>query len=266
MLDELLVTPGSSVRLSSYKTNETFGWDKEWAQAELVIQLERLQALQTRLYAESTRAVLVVLQARDAGGKDGVIRNVLTGVNPAGVRVTSFKVPVGQEAAHDYLWRIHAACPAKGEIGVFNRSHYEDVLVVRVKKLVPKAQWQRRFRHICEFEQMLADEGTTIVKIYLNVSKEEQRERFQDRVDDPEERWKFRLGDLDDRKLWAEYTKAYQDAFAATSTDAAPWHIVPGDRKWARDLAVAKLLVSTLEGLDPQLPPPEPGIEGLQVT
>jgi PPK2 family polyphosphate:nucleotide phosphotransferase len=250
------VTPGSSVRLSSYKTDETFGWDKAWAQAELVTQLERLQALQTRLYAESSRAVLVVLQARDAGGKDGVIRNVLTGVNPAGVRVTSFKVPAGPETAHDYLWRVHAACPAKGEIGVFNRSHYEDVLVVRVKKLVAKAQWHRRYHHIREFEQMLTDEGTTIVKIYLNVSKEEQRKRFQDRVDDPEERWKFRLGDLEDRKLWSEYTRAYQDAFTATSTDDAPWHIVPGDRKWSRDLAVAILLVATLERLDPQLPAP----------
>ncbi|MGD9703118.1 MAG: PPK2 family polyphosphate kinase [Acidimicrobiia bacterium] len=266
MLDELLVPPGSSVRLSSFEPGETFGWDKEEANLELVTQLERLRALQTRLYVESTRSVLVVLQARDAGGKDGVIRNIFTGVNPSGVKVTSFKVPAGSEAEHDYLWRVHAACPAKGEIGIFNRSHYEDVLVVRVKQLVPKDRWRRRYRHIREFERMLSDEGTTIVKIYLNVSKEEQRERFQDRIDDPEERWKFRIGDLDDRKLWPEYTKAYEEAFAETSTAEAPWHVVPGDKKWARDLAVAKLLVETLERLDPQFPEPEPGLEGLKVT
>jgi PPK2 family polyphosphate:nucleotide phosphotransferase len=266
MLDKLLVPPGSSVRLASRRTNETFGWEKEQAKLELLSEVERLQSLQMRLYAEGKRAVLIVLQALDAAGKDGTIRNIFTGVNPAGVKVTSFKVPAGREVEQDYLWRVHAACPAKGEIGVFNRSHYEDVLVVRVKKFVPKARWQQRYRHIREFERMLAEEGTTIVKLYLHISPEEQRARLQDRIDDPTERWKFRLGDLEDRKLWPEYTKAYEAAFKETSTEEAPWYVVPADRKWVRDLAVAKLLVATLERLDPQLPPPEPGIDGLTVT
>jgi PPK2 family polyphosphate:nucleotide phosphotransferase len=257
--------PGSRVHLNLKNPKETFGYNKETAAADLAPVMERLDHLQHRLFAEGKQALLVVLQARDAAGKDGVIRTVFTGLNPAGLRVTSFKVPAGAEAEHDYLWRVHAAVPQKGQIGVFNRSHYEDVLVVRVRNLVPEARWSKRFEHIRNFEQMLADEGTTIVKLFLNISSEEQRERFQDRIDDPEEQWKFRAGDLEDRKLWDKYTKAYDDALTETNTADAPWFVIPADHKWARNLAVANVLVDALERMDPQLPPAEPGIEGLKV-
>ena len=174
-------------------------------------------------------------------------------------------MPGGPEAQHDYLWRVHAEVPAKGLIGIFNRSHYEDVLVVRVKNFAPRAVWSKRYEHIRGFEQLLADEGTTVVKCFLNVSKDEQRKRLQERVDDPEKRWKFRLGDLDDRKLWAKYQQAYQEAIGRTSTAAAPWYVVPADRNWVRNLAVAKILLHHLEKLDPKMPPPEDGIDGLVV-
>jgi PPK2 family polyphosphate:nucleotide phosphotransferase len=266
VFEQLRVKPGSKVSLAKRATDETFGWDKEQAKADLVEELAKLAELQTRLFAEEQRSVLVVLQAMDAAGKDGTIRSIFTGVNPAGVRVTSFGVPAGAEVAHDYLWRVHGATPAKGQIGVFNRSHYEDVLVVRVKKFVPKERWSKRYEHIRGFEQMLSDEGTRIVKIYLHVSPEEQAARLQDRIDDPAERWKFRLGDLDDRKLWPAFMKAYQDAMAETSTKQAPWFVVPADRKWVRNLVIAKLLVATLQEMDPQLPPPDAGIDGLKVV
>lgn len=264
--DELIVEPGKRAGLSRRKPDETFGWEKERAQADLAEEIAELAALQTRLYAEGSQALLVVLQAMDAAGKDGVIRSIFTGLNPAGVRVTSFKVPAGRETEQDYLWRVHANCPARGEIGVFNRSHYEDVLVVRVKGFVPEARWKRRYRHIAEFERLLADEGTRIVKLFLHVSEDEQRARLQDRVDDPEERWKFRAGDLDDRALWKQYHEAYEDAIEATSTADAPWFVIPADHKWVRNLAVARVLRHALEDLDPQLPPPEAGIEGITVV
>ena len=182
--------------------------------AELEHVKVKLDEMQQRLAAEATRSVLLVLQATDAAGKDGTIRSILSGLNPAGVQVTSFKVPGGRETAQDYLWRVHAACPGDGEIGVFNRSHYEDVLVVRVKGFAPEAVWSKRYRHINEFERMLRDEGTSVVKCFLNVSKAEQARRFQDRIDDPAKGWKFREGDLVDRKLWAKYSEAYEDAIS----------------------------------------------------
>ena len=252
--------------LADHDPAATFGWTKAAAQAELAGELDALSELQTRLFAERTRALLVVLQAMDAGGKDGVIRSVLTGVNPAGVEVSSFGVPSEEERAHDYLWRIHRRAPERGRIGVFNRSHYEDVLVVRVKGLVPAAQWRRRYRHIRDLERMLVDEGTAIVKLFLHVSAEEQRRRLQDRIDSPDERWKFRAGDLDERARWDAYQLAFRDALRETSTDGAPWFVVPADRKWVRNLAVARILRDALARLDPQYPPPEPGIEGLVVT
>ena len=202
----------------------------------------------------------------DAAGKDGVIRSVLTGINPAGLDVVSFGVPSEEELAHDYLWRIHRRLPERGRIGVFNRSHYEDVLVVRVKGIVPKHVWRRRYRQIREFERTLVEEGTTIVKLFLNVSKEEQRLRLQDRIDSPDERWKFRAGDLDDRALWDDFQLAFRDALRATSVDHAPWYVVPADRKWARNLAVARILRDALERLDPQYPEPEEGIAGMTVV
>ncbi len=258
--------PGKGVRLARRDTAETFGWDKAGAQDELETARARLAELQHMLYAESQRSLLVVLQAMDAAGKDGVIRHVMTGFNPAGVRVTSFKVPAGPEAAHDYLWRVHAACPPVGHIGVFNRSHYEDVLVVRVRELVPEQRWRDRYHHIRAFERMLADEGTTIVKLFLHISEDEQRERLQARLDDPHDRWKFRAGDLDDRALWPAFMKAYEEAIDETTADHAPWYVVPADRKWVRNLAVARILLDTLEKMDPRLPPPEPGLDGLVVT
>ena len=257
---------GGDLDLEDHDPGETFGWAKEQAQAAVKEEVEAAAELQTRLFAEGERALLVVLQAMDAGGKDGLIRTVLTGINPAGIRVTSFGVPSDTELAHDYLWRVHPACPPRGQIGVFNRSHYEDVLVVRVKELVPEEQWRRRYEHIRAFERLLVDEGTAIVKLFLTISKEEQRERFQDRVDSPDERWKFRLGDLEDRALWPQYMAAYREALAETSTDDAPWYVVPGDRKWVRNLAAAHILHDALERLDPRYPEPEDGIEGLVIT
>jgi PPK2 family polyphosphate:nucleotide phosphotransferase len=261
----LRVNHHKQFELRDHSTDATLGWHKESAARELGRVKLRLDVLQQRLFAEKQRSVVLVLQAMDAAGKDGTIRNMLSGLNPAGFRVSSFGVPGGPEAQHDYLWRVHAEVPAKGLIGIFNRSHYEDVLVVRVKNFAPRAVWSKRYEHIRGFEQLLADEGTTVVKCFLNVSKDEQRKRLQERVDDPEKRWKFRLGDLDDRKLWSKYQQAYQEAIGRTSTAAAPWYVVPADRNWVRNLAVAKILLHHLEKLDPKMPPPEDGIDGLVV-
>ncbi len=262
LIHSLRVAPGTAPRLRGRSTDDTFGWNKASALVELETVKAELDGLQQHLYAEGTRSLLVVLQAMDAAGKDGTIRAILSGLNPAGVKVTSFKVPGGPETAHDYLWRVHAAVPAKGDIGVFNRSHYEDVLVVRVKGFAPKAVWSRRFDHINAFEQLLVDEGTTVVKLFLHVSKDEQRERLQDRVDDPAKRWKFRAGDLDDRALWPKFQQAYEDALTKTSTVQAPWYVVPADRNWVRNLAVAKILRHHLGAMNPKLPPPEDVVEG----
>jgi len=252
--------------LEDHDPGESFGWDKEQAKRQLADDVGALAELQTLLFAEGRRSVLVVLQAMDAGGKDGVLREVFVGLNPAGVTVTSFGAPTEDELAHDFLWRIHQHTPADGRIGVFNRSHYEDVLVVRVKQLAPATVWRKRYAHIRHFEQALVDEGTTIVKLFLNISSEEQRDRLQDRIDSPDERWKFRLGDLDDRQLWPAYMEAFGDALTKTSTPSAPWYVVPGDRKWVRNLAVARILRHTLARLDPQPPPADDGIEGLIVV
>jgi PPK2 family polyphosphate:nucleotide phosphotransferase len=256
----LLVRPGTPFSLKKCDPADTLGWEKAWAKAELVKVKERLDVLQQRLFAEERRSLLLVLQAMDAAGKDGTIRTILSGVNPAGVRVANFKVPGGPETQHDYLWRVHAVVPAKGEIGIFNRSHYEDVLVVRVKEFVPKSVWSKRYDHINGFERLLSDEGTAVVKVFLNVSNDKQRERLQERVDDPEKRWKFRAGDLEDRALWPAFQAAYQDAIRRTTTDAAPWYVVPADRNWVRNLAVAKILLHHLEVMDPELPDPDPSV------
>lgn len=266
IIESLLVEPGKPFSLGDHDPAATLGWEKRAAKAELEEVKARIDVLQRRLYAEEKRSLLLVLQAMDAAGKDGAIRNILAGLNPAGIEVSSFRVPGGPEAQHDYLWRVHAETPSKGMIGIFNRSHYEDVLVVRVKQLVPKSVWSRRYDHIKAFEQLLADEGTTVVKCFLNVSEDEQRERLQERVDNPEKRWKFRLGDLDDRKLWPAYQQAYRDALVRTSTPGAPWYVVPADRNWVRNLAVAKILLHHLEQMKPKLPPEEDGIVGLVVT
>jgi len=227
--------------------------------------IEELSELQTRLWAEHRRSLLVVLQAMDAGGKDGTIRKVLTGVNPQGVRVASFKAPSPEELDHDFLWRIHQRVPAAGEIGVFNRSHYEDVLVVRVDELVPEAVWRPRYEAIRHFEHHLTVAGTTVVKIFLHISKETQAERFRARLDDPQKRWKFSKGDLAVRAKWDRYQEAFADALGETSTDSCPWYVVPADRKWYRDWAVMQILLGTLRSMDPQYPPEEPGLADIVI-
>lgn len=252
--------------LSAFDPAQTFGWDKQAAKATLAAELAVLAELHLKLYAEQRSGLLVVLQSIDAGGKGGTIRTVFAGLDPSGVDVTGFGVPSEEELAHDYLWRVHAHAPRRGRIAVFDRSHYEDVLVVRVKRLVDAGRWRRRYRHIRDWERMLVDEGFGVVKLFLDVSKEEQRARFQDRIDDPDERWKFRLGDLDDRALWSDYRAAFGEALRETSTPDAPWYVVPGDRKWVRNLVVARIVRHHLERLDPHWPPPEPGVEGLLVT
>jgi PPK2 family polyphosphate:nucleotide phosphotransferase len=266
MLSELRVEPGRGGHLADRPTADRFGLPGKRVAAAALAELHaRLFDGQARLWAEDRRSLLLVLQGMDAGGKDGTIRSVFSGLNPQGVRVVSFKVPAGQELQHDYLWRVHAQCPRRGEIGIFNRSHYEDIVAVRVHGLAPADQWKRRYRHIREFERILADEGTTIVKVFLHISSDEQRRRLQARLTTPEKNWKFRAADLDDRKRWDDFQLAYEEVLSETSTAWAPWYVVAGDRKWARNVAVASLLVEALADLDPQYPPPEPGLDKLTV-
>ena len=263
--EALRVGPGSAAGIQDRDPRDMLGLDKDEGHKLLQILHERLERLQERLYAEGARSLLVVLQGLDASGKDGVIRTVFTGLNPQGCRVASFKAPTSTELAHDYLWRIHAALPARGEIGIFNRSHYEDIVAVRILKLAAEEVWRRRAGQIREWERMLTDEGTTIVKVFLNVSKDEQRKRLQERIDNPQKRWKFRRDDLEVRKRFDDYIAAYEDALTQTSTEWAPWHVVPADRNWVKSVAVAQLLVDALERIDPKMPNPEPGIEELRV-
>jgi len=217
----------------------------------------RLAELQELLYAEHRRKLLVVLQGMDTSGKDGTIRHVMRGISPQSVRVTSFKKPTEPELEHDYLWRVHQAVPGAGEIGIFNRSHYEDVLVVRVHDLVPARAWKLRYEQINDFERMLAANGTTILKFFLHISREEQLERLQARIDDPTKRWKFQHGDIEERKLWDQYQKAYEDAIRKTSTEHAPWYVVPANAKWYRNWVVGSVIVRTLEGLKMKYPQPD---------
>ena len=266
MIDAIRVAPGTMPRLAERDPRADLGLGSKDAAKQVLGDLgKRLSTLQGRLFAEGKRSVLLVLQGLDASGKDGVIRQVFEGVNPMGVHVTSFRAPSEKERAHDYLWRIHAELPPRGHIGVFNRSHYEDVVAVRMHSLAPEEIWRRRPGHICDWEHMLVDEGTTIVKVFLHVSREEQRKRFQERVDDPEKRWKFRMADLDVRERYDEYVVAWDEVLHETSTEWAPWSVVPADRNWIKSTAVATLLVDTLERLDPKLPEPEPGVEGLVI-
>ena len=263
-----LARPGRPVRLNDAGAGSTARapGDKAATQAATRELHEDLVGLQARLWAEHRWALLVVFQAIDAGGKDGTIRRVFSGLNPAGVRVASFRRPTETEAAHDFLWRVHAQCPGHGEIVVFNRSHYEDVLVTRVHGLIDEATWTRRYEQIRQFESHLTAERTKIVKLFLHISKEEQRQRLQDRIDSPDERWKFSMGDLPERARWDDYQRAFGDAIAATSTDDAPWHVIPANQKWYRDWAVTSTVHDVLAQLDPQYPPPPPDIDGLVVS
>ena len=251
------VKPGGKVDLKKWATADqsAFPAGKEKALQELRRLNEKLDELQDLLYAGRRHKVLIVLQGMDTSGKDGTIRRVFEHVDPLGVRAVSFKQPTPEELEHDYLWRVHRQVPGKGEMVIFNRSHYEEVLVVRVHNLVPKEVWQKRYDHIVAFERMLAEEGTTIVKFFLHISKKEQARRLQERVDDKAKNWKFDHSDLKERKHWPEYVKAYEEVLGKTSKKWAPWHIVPSDRKWFRNLMVASILVDTLKGLD--LKPPQ---------
>lgn len=261
----LLVRPGSRVHLAGIDPAGTHGRTKDSAAAELERGLARLTDLQERLWADHRRSVLVVLQGIDASGKDGTVKHVMGAMNPAGCSVISFKVPTEPERDHDYLWRVHARTPAKGEIAIFNRSHYEEVIVVRVHDLVPKAVWTARYDQINAFERLLADEGTVIVKFFLHIDRDEQRERLQARLDDPTKRWKFRLGDIAERKLWDDYQVAFEAALARCSTAAAPWYVIPSNRKWFRNLAVAQILGDILDELDPQFPEPAEDLTGVVI-
>jgi len=265
-LRRLVVPANRPFSLDSRGSDDTLGWDKDPAKGELSRILGELAFVQHRLMAEAKQSLLVVLQGRDASGKDGLVRHVMTGMNPAGVRITSFKVPAGVETMHDYLWRCHAACPARGEVGVWNRSHYEDILVPRVKRLVDEDTWRRRYRHVREFERMLVDEGTRVVKFYLHVSHDVQRQRLQKRIDNPESSWKHDPSDLSDRRIWPRYAEAYEELLAETSRPWAPWYVVPADVKWSRDLVVARVLLAVLHDMDPRLPRPDRSLRGTKVV
>jgi PPK2 family polyphosphate:nucleotide phosphotransferase len=251
----LVAKPGSTIRLESRDPGATHGFEKSAAAALTTVQLARLTSLQERVWAEAKHTVLVVLQGIDAAGKDGTISKVMEAFNPQGCPVTGFKVPSSEELAHDYLWRVHQHLPRRGEIGIFNRSHYEDVLVVRVHDLVPKSVWSKRYSQINDFEQMLTENGVTIVKFFLCIDKDEQRDRFQSRYDDPTKRWKFSMGDIAERKLWDDYQRAFDDVLSKTSTERAPWYVIPANRNWFRNLAVATILADTIADLKPAYPP-----------
>ncbi|HUB26485.1 MAG TPA: polyphosphate kinase 2 family protein [Tepidisphaeraceae bacterium] len=261
-----IVTPSKKVRLKDWPTDET-GEFKEKADALEKTQknLERLSKLQELLYADSKHALLIVFQAMDAGGKDGSISHIFSGVNPQGCMVTSFKVPSSNEKLHDFLWRIHRAAPPRGMIGIFNRSHYESVLVERVKNIVPEKVWSKRYESINNFERMLADEGTIILKFFLHISKDEQKKRLEARLSDPDKNWKFSPSDVAERKFWKDYQEAFEDLLGKCSTKCAPWVVVPSDRKWFRNWVLSDIIVRTLEELDMKYPKAAPGIEKMKV-
>jgi PPK2 family polyphosphate:nucleotide phosphotransferase len=267
MRERWIVKPGSKVDISTIDPGDTSALKggREAADAALDDDQAALAEWQTRLYAEGKRSLLLVLQGTDASGKDGTVAHVFTGVNPQGTRVTSFKAPTAEELAHDFLWRVHRAVPRAGEIGIFNRSHYEDVLVARVRKLVPKQIWQQRYGDITAFESVLAEAGTRMVKCCLLISKDEQRKRFEERLKQPQKRWKFQRGDLEDRALWKEYQTAFSEAIERTSTKIAPWYIIPSDHKWYRNWVVSRLLIETLADMDPKYPKP-PDLAGITIT
>lgn len=249
------IAPGSAVDLSRIPTSaETFHDDEDDARAAFKAMRREFVELQRKLYAEGRRKLLIVLQAMDAGGKDGTIKGILKGVNPQGVRVESFKAPTSHELAHDYLWRIHKVAPRTGMITVFNRSHYEDVLVVRVENIVPEADWRLRYTHINSFEKLLAETGTTILKFYLHISREEQKRRFHSRIATPRKQWKFSAHDLVKAHDWDAYAAAYEDAIGLCSTEHAPWYVIPADDKWYRNFAIMRAVTETLRGMDPQFP------------
>jgi len=255
--DRWRVPPGSTLDLRAIDPATTDGapGGRKETEATFGEFHDRLLGLQERLWAERRQSLLVVLQAMDAGGKDGTVKHLYRGFNPVGARVVSFRVPSEEELAHDFLWRVHKQAPALGEVVLFNRSHYEDVLVVRVRSFVPEDVWRPRFGLINAFETHLAAAGTTVIKLFLHISLEEQLARFRARLEDPTKRWKFRKGDLDERALWDAYMVAYTEALERTSTEAAPWHVVPADRKWYRNWAIGEIVTAALEAMNPRYPP-----------
>jgi len=264
-MKEYCIKPDAHLNLDTCDPDDTGAYKKtdqgkEEAKAVTAQVIGRLAELQERLYANGNRAMLIVLQGMDTSGKDGTIKSVMSGLNPQGCKVVAFKIPSSEELAHDFLWRVHQKAPSKGQIGIFNRSHYEDVLVTRVHGLVSEKIVKQRFNQIKEFEELLYENGTAIVKFFLHISKEEQKERLEERILNPEKRWKFNEGDLEERKLWKEYMGAFQDMMAATSTDHAPWYIVPANRKWYRNLVVADRVVEVLEAMKLKTPPAPEGI------
>lgn len=260
------VKPGGQLSLKRYDPDDTGDYKpndqgKEKAKAETAKLIASLDGLQERLYANATRSLLIVLQGMDTSGKDGTIKSVMSGVNPQGCKVAAFKAPSKDELAHDFLWRVHREVPPNGYIGIFNRSHYEDVLITRVHGWVSGKVVKRRFDQIKEFEELLTESGTAVLKFFLHISKAEQKERLEARVADPEKRWKWNSGDLEERKLWNEYLKAFEDVMSATSTDCAPWYIVPANRKWYRNLVVADRIVNVLENMKLKTPPAPDGVD-----
>lgn len=254
-LQQLVVEAGQTVKLKDIDPREVdFLGKEDKAREQLAEDILEIDRLQDRLYAEGKRSLLVILQGTDTSGKDGTIRGVFNTTGPLGVSVSAFKKPSEEELAHDFLWRIHMAAPRRGTIGIFNRSQYEDVLVGRVRNLAPKEVIEARYDQINAFEQILSENGTVILKFMLHISKKEQGERLQERLDDKDKHWKFNASDLEDRKLWADFQKAYEIALERCSTDHAPWHIVPADRKWARNCIIAAIVRDTLEKMDPQYP------------
>ena len=253
------IEPKQTVKLRDFDPDDTSlaPGDKDETKEKSAKIVERLDALQELLYAEHQRKVLIVLQGMDTSGKDGAIEHVMGGFDPGGVRVVSFKKPTSVELDHDYLWRVHQQTPGNGEIVVFNRSHYEDVLVVRVHELVPEKTWRKRYDQINDFERMLAENGTLILKFFLNISKREQKERLQARIEDPTKQWKFQHGDLEERKLWPKYQRAYEDALSKTSTPWAPWHIVPANAKWYRNYVIGSIIADALDELKMKFPQPD---------
>ena len=269
-MKEYRVKPNSQFNLDTCDPDDTGEYKKtdqgkEKAKAVTVQLISRLGELQQRLYANGNRAVLIVLQGMDTSGKDGTIKSVMSGVNPQGCKIVSFKAPSSEELAHDFLWRVHQKAPSRGQIGIFNRSHYEDVIVPRVHKSLPKKVWSARYEQINDFENMLVESSVVIRKFFLHVSRDEQKKRLEERLEDKKKNWKFRLGDLDDRALWDEYTAAYRDAIAKCSTKSAPWYVVPADDEDARDLLIGRTIADTLYDLDLRYPPLDPELRGLKI-
>lgn len=258
------IQPGENISLADFDPKDSEDYKKKkHVEEELEKQRQRISNLQARLYAENQRSLLIVLQAMDTGGKDGTIKNVFSGVNPQGCQVWSFKTPSLEESSHDFLWRYHNRAPQRGMITIFNRSHYEDVLIVRVKNLVSEEIWRKRYHIINEFEQMLTLGNVTIVKFFLHISKDEQKRRLESRLEDPDKRWKFSINDVQERLLWDDYHRAFEDAINNCSTEYAPWYVVPANKKWYRNLVIARTLADTLEAMNPQYPKVEENFKNI---